>query len=150
MNKADLNFEDDKTKNLLLKYDFKYFISEHIASKDYSEIHEKEMFQSYEETKKELRKNKSKKKAQYYLSLEATIRRVYNGGFLPTLFGLNNLSNLSILNLYEVGEIWTHFETWQRLYRRSQVKKRTWNIITKFGSLLAIALGVIKLLETVL
>lgn len=146
--KTNLNFEDPKTKELLSNLDLRFFLNENIREEKYPEREVSLMYSSYENTMKELKHKHKKNKRQANYFLEGQVRKMFIGGFLPALFHLDEGRKHTIVDFEGVGHDLAYFKLWQSYYKRKVTAIKTWDIIIKVGSVLAIALSLLKLWET--
>ncbi|GGB70771.1 hypothetical protein GCM10007424_08440 [Flavobacterium suaedae] len=144
--RTSLNFENLDTKKLLSELDFEFFLKQNIKDENYNEQEINQIHNSYNSYKNELKLNKKKKKQYYYL-MEGKVRKMFTGGLLPALFGLDETRSHRFIDFEAVGENWAYFNYWQKYYRRKIIREKTWGYIIKLGSTLAIILSIIKLLE---
>jgi hypothetical protein len=147
--KTQLNFEDAKTKELLSRLDFRFFLKENIREEKYADDEIGQLYSSYENAMKELkhRYRKDKKQANYFL--EGQARKMFTGGFLPALFHLDEGRKHTIVDFEGVGHDLAYFKVWQSYYKRKVTAAKVWDIVIKVGSVLAIVLSLIKLWETI-
>ena len=85
----------------------------------------------------------------FYYFCEGKVRKGFTGGFLPSHFEMDESREHTIMRFEDVGEDWAYFYYWQKYYRRKITEEKIWEYIIKMGSILAIALSIIKLLETI-
>ena len=146
--KTSLNFELEETKKLLAKFDFDFFLKLNIEKHNYSQADIDSIYSSRRQ-ELDLIKTKShdnKKQVNYYV--EGQVRKMFTGGFLPALFELDETREHKLIDFKAVGENWAYFTHWQTYYKRKVTLTKTLDIIIKSGSVLAIILSIIKLLET--
>lgn len=72
---------------------------------------------------------------------------MFTGGLLPALFELDESRKHTIFDFTATGENWAYFKFWQTYQKRKLTRELIWNLIIKFGSVLAILLSVVKVLE---
>lgn len=72
---------------------------------------------------------------------------MFYGALLPSIFGLDESRGYIIIDFKGAGENWAYFKYWQKYQRRKITREKIWNIIIKGGSILAIILSIIKILE---
>jgi hypothetical protein len=148
--KTALNFEDTATKEMLSNLDFNFFLKQNIEEENYDQKDVDSLYSSYETSSEQLKlKYKGNwKQANYFL--EGQVRKMYTGGFLTALFHLDEGRSFSLSRFQDAGHDLAYFKLWQRYYKRKVSAKKIWNIVTKVGSVLAIVLSIIKLLESLL
>ncbi len=145
--KTDLDFENPETKKLLSKLEFKFFLEQHINNEEYRAIDIEDIYSKYVFTAKLLKEQSKSNKKQFTYFTEGKVRRMFTGGFLPALFELDKSRTHHFLDFSAIGENWAYFDFWQKRYRRKLTKAKLWEFTTKSGSILAIILSIIKLLE---
>jgi len=145
--KANLNFEQDDTKKLLAKLDFEFFLKENISEENYNANDITEIYISYVNTLKEIKVKSKSNHRQFKLYSEGQVRKMFTGGFLPALFGLDESRGHKIFDFQAVGDNWAYFKHWQSYQKRKVNRERIWDIIIKTGSILAIILSAIKFSE---
>ena len=77
------------------------------------------------------------------------MRKMFTGGFLPALFHLDEGRKHTMFKFQEIGQDLAYFKLWQGFYKRKVTAKKTWEVVVKIGSVLAIILSIIKLWETI-
>ena len=142
-----LNFDDKSTKELLSKYDMAYFFEENTSRNKYDPTNVKLVELSYKHHEQLLKTKIVNNKTQAYYLLDSYVRQMFTGGLLPSMFGLNDLSQIEIILFDDFGENWAHFDAWQKLYKQKNRSEKIWNIIVKTGTVLAFLLSFIKLYE---
>jgi len=142
----DLKF-DREMKDALCKYNFRYFIEQNVASKNYKQEDVDKIHRGYERKKKKLEAEYLNNRKQYFLYLEGQVAKMFRGGLLPGLFNLNDIREEIILDFEGVGENWAYFEIWSRVNRRKVTAKKIWMIVVSIGSILGIVLTITKILE---
>jgi hypothetical protein len=145
--KTTLSFENEETKVLLSKLQFKYFLNKNIGDENYNSESIKQMNIKYLETSNKLRNDSKNNKTQQRYYLEGQVRKMFTGGFLPAVFQLDESRRHTFSDFEAAGENWAYFDHWQRLYKRKLFFKKCWENIIKIGSILGIALSILKLLE---
>lgn len=145
--KTDLSFEHTDTKKLLSKMGFEYFMKQHLSTEKYNQIDIDNIYKSYKTTSLQLKNRQKENRAQFYFFCEGQVRKMFTGGFLPSLFGLNETRRQTFIDFPAVGESWAYFKVWQKHYKRKMTLEKTWDVIVKSGSVLAILLSIIKVLE---
>lgn len=148
--KTTLSFESPQVKDLLAKFDVEYFFLQNIQENEYSQDEIDTMLNAYKNSIKSLREQRKKDKNQFDLYAEGQVRKMFRGGFIPALFHLDNGKDFKLFRFEEVGDDMGYFKLWQEYHRRKITAKRVWGIIVKTGSILAIILTVIKLVEVFL
>ena len=143
-----LTFEDKETKLLLSRLSFQYFLDRNIETERYSEEQIAQMHTKYREVLALIKHRTPGSGLQQRYYLEGQVRKMFLGGFLPALFQLNDAKKFSFFDFEAVGENWAYFDRWQTLYKRKVLLDKMWDIIIKTGSLLAIILSILKVLET--
>ena len=148
--KTYLNFEDIETKEMLSKLDLNFFLQQNIEEENYDQKDVNSLYSSYETSleKLKLKYKGNWKQANYFL--EGQVRKMFTGGFLTALFHLDDGRSFSLSRFQDVGHDLAYFKLWQKYYKRKASAKKIWNIVTKVGSVLAIVLSIIKLLESLL
>jgi len=146
--RTDLNFEDSTTKRMLSKYDFKFFLMENIQRQKYNQAEVDLIFSSYSSTKSDIRTHSAKNRKQFYYLSEGEVRKMFSDGLLPSLFGLNDIRELQIIDFSAIGDNWAYFDLWKRCFRRENRRSKIWDTIIKVGSVLGILLSIITLLES--
>ena len=141
------SFESQDTREFISNIDFEYFLQMNIAERSYSQSEIDSMYRSYELTKVKIKQARKKNKKQYNLFLEGQVRKMYYGGFLPTMFNMNDIREHFLTDFEAVGENWAYFKYWQRFYKNKLTTQKILELITKGGSLLAIALSIAKVIE---
>jgi len=148
MKQENLPFKDYKT--VLLDYDFGYFFGLEVKENGYAEKDLQAVYLEHEQTLKELNQKGQKNKKQFRLYLEGQVHLMFAGKLLPSLFRMDGWTrSADILDFKSIGENWAYFEAWQKLERKHQRKKKTWDIVVKVGAALAYLLSLIKLLELI-
>lgn len=145
--KSDLSYENYETKKLLCKFDFEFFLTKNLEEEKYAEASINEIYESFKLTKIEIKKNVEKNKNQFNLYCESKVRKMFNGGFLPSTFGLNEQRRYTILDFKETGANWAYFNHWQKYYKKKIFLEKFWGVTVKVGSILAILLSIDKLIE---
>ena len=145
--KSDLSYENYETKKLLCKFDFEFFLTKNLEEEKYAEASINEIYESFKLTKIEIKKNVEKNKNQFNLYCESKVRKMFNGGFLPSTFGLNEQRRYTILHFKETGVNWAYFNHWQKYYKKKIFLEKFWSVTVKVGSILAILLSIDKLIE---
>ena len=143
---SDLKY-DKETKELLCKYDYKYFVELNIGTERYSEENVDIIYRTYKDTKQKIKEASARNRKQYLLYLEGHVGKMFNGGLLPSLFNLNEIRQRVFLDFPAIGENWAYFEAWQKYYNRKFTKKKLWNGTVLVGSILGIFLSILKLVE---
>jgi hypothetical protein len=147
MNPPPLSF-DDKTIDLLLDRDMKYFIEKDLNSGRYHQDQVSLLHVSYADELGICLKEIKKDKKQYRHHLYGAVMIMWSGGFLPALFRLDGWTRrFSITDFEGAGRDWARFTIWQTYARRKRTSKRLWNYVTKVGSVLGIGLTIVKLWE---
>jgi hypothetical protein len=147
--KMELSFEDDSTKRVLSKLDFGFFLNQNIETKSYHELNIEEIHTSFQKTKTDILHQSKRNKKQFYYYSEGQVRKMFIGGLLPTLFGLNDMKEMSIMDFEGIGDNWAYFNFWRKQYRKIERRKKTWDYIIKAGALLGIILSIFKVLEII-
>ena len=145
--RTDLNFEDESVKKLLSKLDFEFFLNQNIEVENYNKHDIELIYVNYKSTKQDLKLKRKNKKRQYNYFLEGKVRKMFNGGFLPSHFELDKSIGHRFLDFSTIGEDWAYFELWQSYYKSKIFKENFWEYTIKTGSILAIILTILKLLE---
>ncbi len=145
--KTDLNFEQDATKKLLSQLDFDFFLRQNIEKEKYKQEDIDKVYSSYQQTLKQIKIKAKENKKQFNFYSEGQVRKMFTGGFLPSLFELNENRGHVLFDFQAIGEDWAYFSHWQTYQKRKITREKIWEFIIKTGSLLAIILSVIKFLE---
>ena len=74
---------------------------------------------------------------------------MFTGGFLPTLFHLDETRQHIFIAFSDIGNNWAYFEFWKKHYQKKVTREQIWDMTVKVGSVLAIVLSLIKLIETI-
>lgn len=146
--KTDLDFENIDTRKLLLTLDFQFFLNRNADNKKYSQGDLQNIYNTYATKLKEIEEKSIENLEQNILYTEGQVRKMFTGGFLPALFLLDESRSHKLLDFIEIGNNWAYFEFWKRNYQKKVTRDKIWDIILKTGSLLAILLAIIKLIET--
>lgn len=146
--RTKLDFENRDTKELLSRLDFEFFLKQNSEEHNYSEDDINDLYKSYNETLRALKKKYKKDKKQSNYFLEGQVRKMVTGGFLLALFHIDEGRSHTIFAFKEGGNDLAYFKLWQEYYRRKVTATKIWNILIKIGSILAIILSIIKLWET--
>lgn len=142
-----LNFEQDDTKKLLVKLDFEFFLKQNCEEEKYNQEDIDKIYLSYQQTLKLIKHKAQENQKQFNYFAEGKVRKMFTGEFLPALFELDESRRNTIHNFSATGENWAYFKLWQKYYKRKVTKEKIWNLVVKTGSILAIILSIIKLLE---
>lgn len=145
--RTNLNFEDESTKILLTKYDFGFYLERNIDTNRYKEDDIKIIYDGYKKSISELKVNLKNSKNQNFVFLEGKVRKMFSGGFIPALFELDETRELQIFDFAAVGKDWAYFYMWRRLKKRKITISNVWTWIIKTGSILAIILTILKIIE---
>jgi len=148
--KTTLSFESPEVKDLLAKFDVEYFFKQNILENEYTQDQIDSFNTSYQNSIRRLKKERKQDKKQFSLYTEGQARKMFRGGFLPALFHLDNGKKHTIVMFEEAGDDMGYFKLWQEYHKRKITTKKAWNVIVKTGSVLAIILTVIKLIEVLL
>lgn len=147
--KTTLDFEKVETKNLLAKLDFSFFLEKNIESQDYSELDTQMIYHNYDKTLQQLKKKLKHNKEQFCYFAEGQVRKMFTGGFIPALFELDEGREHVFFDFPAIGENWAYFEIWQSFHRKKITKEKIWTFVIRLGSILAIILSILKLIETI-
>ena len=140
---------DPQTKDLLLERDFKYFLDLNHEIQKYKEGDMKILNDSYHKHLK-CYKKRLKKNRQFQNYLHGKTVQMFEGGGLPAHFHLDSSRHsLKIYDFHRYGEMWAIFHLWKKHELSKRKKEKIWDKVLKLGSLLGIALAIIKLFETV-
>lgn len=115
---TNLNFEDEYTKKLLCKIDFEFFLKQNFRESEYNSKDIDDLYKAFHKTNFSITKQAAKNKNQFYIYVEGKVRKMFTGGLLPSLFGLNEIRELTIFNFEDVGECFAYFNYWQKYYRK--------------------------------
>jgi len=143
-----LNFENDETKKLLCKRDFEFFLKQNIDEEKYNQKEIDTIYEVFNLTETDIKKRASTSKKQFNLYCESQVRKMFTGGLLPSIFELDEGRGYTIFDFKATGENWAYFNYWQKYYRQKVILNKVWEIVVKTGSILAIILTIIKLIET--
>lgn len=144
---TDLNFDHDTTRKLLSEFDFGFFLNQNIKKEKYKQEDIDKIHSSFKLTLTQIKVKSKENKKQFNFYSEGQVRKMFVGGFLPSLFELNDNRGHSLLDFSAIGENWAYFNHWQTYQKRKITRDKRWNAIIKSGSVLAIILSIIKLLE---
>lgn len=144
---TNLNFEDEYIKKLLCQIDFEFFLKQNFRESEYSSKDIDDLYEAFHKTNYSIKKQAVYNKNQFNLYVEGKVRKMFTGGLLPSLFGLNEVRELTIYNFNDVGESFAYFNYWQKYYRKRITLNKIWDIIVKIGSILAIVLTILKCIE---
>ncbi|TNE81398.1 MAG: hypothetical protein EP332_04565 [Bacteroidetes bacterium] len=147
--RTTLNFEHDDTKKLLAKLDFEFFLKQNIEKEKYPQKDIDKIYSSYQRTLKQIEDKTKTDKKQFDYYTEGQVRKMFIGGLLPALFELDESRGHTMFDFHTLGENWAYFKHWQTYYKRKITKEKIWDITVKVGSVLAIILSVLKLLENI-
>jgi len=145
--KTTLNFEHKDTKELLAILDFEFFLKQNIEAERYSQADIDKIYSSYYQTKKAIETKAKANKKQFNYYTEGQVRKMFTGGFIPALFELDESREHVLFDFPAVGESWAYFNHWQTYQKRKITKEKIWNVVVKIGSVLAILLSFLKLIE---
>lgn len=145
--KTALNFEHNDTKALLAKLDFEFFLKQNFEAEKYSQADIDKVYASYHQTTKLIRTKAKADKKQFNYYAEGQVRKMFTGGFLPALFELDESRGHTMFDFPAVGESWAYFKHWQTYQKRKITKEKIWDVVIKIGSVLAILLSFLKLIE---
>ncbi len=138
---------NNTTKNLLLDYDFEFFLKKNIAQNNYTQENLDTLYQSYSQQKNKLVQELKTNKKQFRYFLEGQVRKGVTGGLIPSLFHLNDQKKLTIFRFEDFAVDWAYFDVWKQEEKKKRRLKRIWDYLVKGGSLLAYLLSFIKLIE---
>jgi len=127
--------------------DFEFFLNLNIEKRKYKKENIDLIFKSYSQCLEQIKEKAKENKKQFNLYSEGQVRKMFNGGLLPALFELDDTRDYEIIDFSSIGENWAYFNFWQKYQKKKINQNKIWNIIIKTGSILAIALTIIKLLE---
>ena len=147
--KTALNFEHNDTKALLAKLDFEFFLKQNIEAEKYHKDDIDKVYSSYHKTTKLIRTKAKANKKQFNYYAEGQVRKMFTGGFLPSLFELDENRGHTMFDFPAVGENWAYFKHWQTYQKRKITKEMIWDVVIKIGSVLAILLSSLKLIEVI-
>jgi hypothetical protein len=147
--KTTFNFETNDTKILLAKLDFEFFLKQHISIEQYQQEDIECIYIAYKRTSAIIKANASGRKRQFNYYAEGQVRKMFTGGFLPGHFELDDSRRNRIIDYSGAGESWAYFDYWQKYQKRKITKEKVWDFIIKTGSILALLLSILKLLEYV-
>lgn len=146
--KTTLDFEDDKTKALLSKYDLLFFLEKNIEDNNYAKEDIDTIHREYNSKILELknrRKLDNRTQSNHYI--EGQARKMFRGGLIPALFHLDNGKKFTFLDFKTAGEDLAYFKLWQEYYKSKVTAERVWSFVIKLGSFSGIVLGLVKLYE---
>jgi hypothetical protein len=146
--KTNLNFENDETKKLLCKLDFGYFLRQNFEEENYNQVDIDTIYEVFKTTTEQIKEKAKKDSAQFNLYCESQVRKMFTGGLLTSTFGLDEGRGYTIFDFKGTGENWAYFYHWQKYHKRKVTLNKVWDITIKVGSVLAIVLTIIKLVET--
>lgn len=127
--------------------DYDFFLKQNIESEKYSQSDIEMIYSNYIKTSEEIKNKAKKNRKQFNIYAEGQVRKMFTGGFLPALFVLDESRRHTILDFQSTGQSWAYFKYWQKYQRRKNTKEKIWDLIIKTGSILAILLSVLKVLE---
>ena len=145
--KTELSFEQDTTKKLLSQLDFAFFLKQNTEKEKYKQEDIDKIYSAHRQTLIQIKAKAKENRKQFNFYSEGHVRKMFTGGFLPSLFELNENRGHRFIDFSAIGENWAYFSHWQAYQKRKITREKIWNIIVKTGSILAIILSVIKLLE---
>lgn len=138
---------DDEIRKLYIQYDYAFFTEENLRSNEYPSKDIQVMKASYKETKQLLLRKIKSNKRQGLFFLDGDIRKMHSGGLLPARFNLDETRSWTILDFEAEGECWACFDVWKKFEKRRYRRKNLSELIVKIGSILGIALSVLKIFE---
>lgn len=147
--KTDLIFDNADTKKLLTKLDFEYFLQRNIGDEKYPQTSIDLIYASFNRKSVELKERARENRAQLHLYAEGQVRKMFTGGLLTTLFHLNDMRKQTLVDFVAIGDNWAYFNHWQKRHKSMVQRQRAWSLIVPFGSVLAIVLALLKVLEYV-
>lgn len=147
--RTTLDFESADTKKLLSELDFEFFLKQNIETERYNQSDVDVMYNGYKTALADIKDKARANKRQYNYYTEGQVRKMFTGGFLPALFGLDETRKHTIFRFDDIGENWAYFQYWQKYYKRKITEEKIWDYIVKIGSILAIILSIIKFFETI-
>lgn len=145
--KTELSFESADTKKLLTKLDFEYFLQHNIGEEKYPRSSIDQIYASFKRKSAELKERSRENHAQLHLFAEGQVRKMFTGGLLTTLFHLNDMRGHTLVDFVGIGDNWAYFNHWQKRHKGMVQRQRAWSLIVPFGSVLAIVLALLKVLE---
>lgn len=145
--KTDLNFEQETTKKLLSELDFEFFLKGNFEKEKYNKESIEKIYFSYALTKKEIKAKAKENRKQFNLYSEGQVRKMFTGGFLPSLFELNENRGNRLIDFSAIGENWAYFSHWQDYQKRKIKLDKIWNVVLNIGSVFGIILAILKFLE---
>lgn len=103
-------------------YDFRYFLIKNIESEQnkvegYTISQLKEIIKSYKQTKTELQGQFKKNQTQAIKLIENKLILCHRGNSLPEHFRMTRNAGFHILDFFQYGQIWAHFEVWQSIIK---------------------------------
>src|SRR6185437_2250457 len=130
----NLNFEKQETKNLLARYDFKYFLQKNIEENNYQPDQIKVLFDSHTNAIAEMKTKYLKNRRQYNYFCEGQVRKMFKDGLLTSHLNLDGTREFSIIDFHGYGENWAFFEHWKKFQNRKVTSEKIWKIVTRIGS----------------
>jgi hypothetical protein len=94
-----------------------------------------------------LKKKAKENKKQFDFYSEEQVRKMFNGGLLPSLFQLDENRKHDIIDYSELGVNWAYFIHWQTYQKRKITREKIWNLIIKTGSVSAIIQSIFNFYE---
>lgn len=147
--KTNLDFEQETTKKILSKYNFKFFLQLNIEREGYSQTAIGEIYNGYNTARTLIRAKSKKNKKQFGYYAEGQVRKMFIGGFLPSMFELDESTQHVFYDFPSIGENWAYFSYWQEYHKRKLTWVKVWDIIVKTGTLLAFLLSISKASELI-
>jgi len=122
-------------REMYAERDFKFFLQKNIKENNYPQSDIDQIHAGYDTKKLELIKEVKLNKRQTLLYLDGIMLKLVNGGFLTSLFGLNETRKLIIIRFFDCGTDWAYFDLWQKYERKRMFKKKLWSGFTKVKSI---------------
>ena len=117
MIETNLDFEDKITQQQLAKYDFIHFYKKSLKNKNYSQEKLDEFQTAFSDELTTIEDNSE----QTVLFLTGEVRKMFNGGLLTSLFGLNDVKELEHINFSELGRNAAIFEKWRKIMTPNKI-----------------------------
>lgn len=141
---------DSTTKELLIQYDYEFFLKQHIQQNNYTPQEIEQIYNSYNQHTRHLKQQLKKNKKQFLLYLDGMVRFAVQGGYLPAHFLIDGWTReLQIIRFEATGKDWANFDLWKKYERRKLQRKKLWDRIVKTGAILAYLLSAWKVYEII-
>lgn len=132
---------------MLSKFNFEFFLKQNTEKEGYNQSDIDGVYEAYRRVSAEIKLKAKGNRKQFQYYMEGQVRKMFTGGLLPAFFELDESRRHAIFDFPEAGKNWAYFEYWQTYYKRKITRKKIWDFIIKTGSILAILLSIIKVIE---